>query len=72
MTAAAKIAFRNSCEVQSQNGHSAARDAKARKATVEMALLAQYSSRRCSTIYLSCPNFDECGPRPSMTTKFDP
>jgi hypothetical protein len=36
--------------VQSQNGHSAARDAKARKATVKIALLAPYSSKMCSTI----------------------
>jgi hypothetical protein len=39
--------------VQSQNGHSAARDAKARKATVKIVLLAQYSSKTRSTIDLS-------------------
>ena len=35
------------------DGHSAARDAKARKAKVKIALLAQYSSKICSTIDLS-------------------
>jgi hypothetical protein len=39
--------------VQSQNGHSAARDAKAREAKVKIALLAQYSSKTRSTIDLS-------------------
>ena len=38
------------------HGHSAARDAKARKATVKIALLAPYSSRMCATIDLSCPD----------------
>jgi hypothetical protein len=39
--------------VQSLDGQSAARDAKARKAKVKIALLAQYSSKTCSTIDLS-------------------
>jgi hypothetical protein len=35
------------------DGQSAARDAKARKAKVKIALLAQYNSKTCSTIDLS-------------------
>ena len=56
MTTAPKIVVRNSGGIQSQNGPPAARDAKARKANVKIALLAQYGSRMCSTIDLSCPN----------------
>src|SRR5271169_6853025 len=58
--------------VQSLDGQSAARDAKARKAKVKIALLAPYTSRMCSTIDLSRPNVDECGAGPSMATKLDP
>jgi hypothetical protein len=57
--------------VQSLDGHSAARDAKARKAKVKIALLAQYNSKTCSTIDLSCPNSMSVGHVPSMATKFD-
>lgn len=71
MITAAKIAFEIHVGVQSQNGHSAARDAKARKAKVKIALLAQYSSKMCSTIDLSCPNAG-CGSRSRMATKLDP
>ena len=72
MITAAKIAFEIHVGVQSLDGQSAARDAKARKAKVKIALLAPYTSRMCSTIDLSCPNVDECGSGPSMATKLDP
>jgi hypothetical protein len=73
MITAAKIARSEiHAGLQPQSGHSAARDAKARKATVKIALPAPYSSRMCSTIDLSCPNAGGCGSRPSMATRFDP
>ena len=55
------------------DGHSAARDAKARKAKVKIALLAQYSSKTCSTIDLSAvPTSMSVGHGPTMAIKLDP
>jgi hypothetical protein len=72
MITAAMTASEIHVGVQSLDGQSAARDAKARKAKVKIALLAQYSSKTRSTIDLSRPNVDECGSGPSMATKLDP
>jgi hypothetical protein len=59
--------------VQSLHGQSAARDAKARKAKVKIALRAQYSSKTCSTIDLSpVPTSMSVGHGPSMAIKLDP